>query len=221
MSRTQAKFHRLAGFVPACICGALVASSPALADMLDSSAMEPWETCALCHGTNGISATGKFPYLAGQKQAYLAAQLRAFQNGQRTNDGGQMRAISESLDTDEVAAATAYFAGLPAPVQSSDTSAIQSTGAMIYFNGRTGVPACVSCHGESGSNAPWLDSQHPDYLTKQLLEFANGTRRPAIEPAMSRIAAALTHAEIKALAEFLATARLRPHFAVSDKGSRH
>ena len=44
-------------------------------------------------GLDGISATAKFPKLAGQKKAYIEKQLSDFLAGNRTNDGGQMASI--------------------------------------------------------------------------------------------------------------------------------
>lgn len=38
-----------------------------------------------CHGANGVSAADAIPNLAGQKQAYLEAQLRALKSGARRN----------------------------------------------------------------------------------------------------------------------------------------
>jgi cytochrome c553 len=38
--------------------------------------------CAICHGTNGLSAGG-LPNLAGQPKEYLVRQLRDFRDGKR------------------------------------------------------------------------------------------------------------------------------------------
>ena len=39
--------------------------------------------CAACHGQNGISASPIWPNLAGQKEAYLVKQIKAFRDGTR------------------------------------------------------------------------------------------------------------------------------------------
>lgn len=39
--------------------------------------------CAICHGTNGWSAGGSLPHLAGQPTDYLVQQLRDFRDGRR------------------------------------------------------------------------------------------------------------------------------------------
>src|SRR6476646_4864564 len=58
--------------------------------------------CQACHGDSGISRNPRVPNLAGQQQAYLAAQLTAFRAGTRHNDS--MQAIAGQLSDAEIAA---------------------------------------------------------------------------------------------------------------------
>ncbi len=67
--------------------------------------------CSDCHGTNGVSVVENFPNLAGQKQMYLAKQLRAFKAGTRKNL--EMKLIVKLLTDDDIANLTAYFSKLP------------------------------------------------------------------------------------------------------------
>jgi cytochrome c553 len=67
-------------------------------------------TCAGCHGAAGISNNGMWPNLAGQKEAYLASQLRMFRDGQRNNP--MMSAMSKGLSDADIANLSAYYAGL-------------------------------------------------------------------------------------------------------------
>ncbi|MCG3863330.1 MULTISPECIES: cytochrome c [unclassified Photobacterium] len=41
--------------------------------------------CITCHGVDGISATGTYPNLQGQKQQYLVAALKAYKQNQRVD----------------------------------------------------------------------------------------------------------------------------------------
>ena len=66
------------------------------------------ETCAACHGANGISAAAGIPNLAGQKANYLSGQLSAFKEGTRENN--LMNTIASQLADDEIEALAAYFA---------------------------------------------------------------------------------------------------------------
>ncbi len=67
--------------------------------------------CAACHGANGVSVTDTIPNLAGQKAAYLEAQLRALKAGTRRN--AVMGAIASQLSPAEITNVAAYFSSLP------------------------------------------------------------------------------------------------------------
>ena len=64
--------------------------------------------CAACHGATGVSVGDAIPNLAGQKPAYLEAQLKALKDGTRKNP--VMNAIASQLSPDEIANVAAYFA---------------------------------------------------------------------------------------------------------------
>jgi cytochrome c553 len=67
-------------------------------------------TCGGCHGANGVSAVPTYPNLAGQKEAYLAKQMKAFRDGTRTDP--TMNAMAKPLSDDDIANLSAYYAGL-------------------------------------------------------------------------------------------------------------
>jgi len=72
--------------------------------------------CVQCHGPAGIGVGAHFPPLAGQPAAYIAAQLRAWQQGTRHNDPLQlMQHLSAALNAQEVQAVSAWFAAQPLP----------------------------------------------------------------------------------------------------------
>ena len=66
--------------------------------------------CSTCHGRNGISTGPLFPNLAGQKSAYLAAQLRMFRSGERKSE--QMNVMAQTLSDQEIENLAAYFESL-------------------------------------------------------------------------------------------------------------
>lgn len=66
--------------------------------------------CAACHGTNGISQIPMYPNLAGQKEMYLTAQLKAFRDGQRKNM--MMAPMVANLSDTDIANLAAYYAKL-------------------------------------------------------------------------------------------------------------
>ena len=67
-------------------------------------------TCAGCHGAAGISMIPTYPNLAGQKEAYLAKQLRAFKDKTRTEP--TMNAMAAPLTDADMANLAAYYSGL-------------------------------------------------------------------------------------------------------------
>jgi cytochrome c553 len=76
--------------------------------------------CEQCHGPGGIGVGANFPPLAGQPAAYLAAQLKAWQQGTRRNDPLQlMQHLSRALSASDIAAVAQWFAAQPLPAGSN------------------------------------------------------------------------------------------------------
>jgi cytochrome c553 len=70
------------------------------------------QACNGCHGPDGIGVAHAAPYLAGQSADYLESALKAFQQGTRKNDAGElMRSAASGLDDSDIAALAGYFAG--------------------------------------------------------------------------------------------------------------
>lgn len=70
--------------------------------------------CERCHGPGGVGVGDAFPPLAGQPSAYLAAQLHAWQHGNRPPGPlGLMPAIAKRLSEQDIQAVCDYFATLP------------------------------------------------------------------------------------------------------------
>jgi len=74
--------------------------------------------CSACHGMNGISVTDTIPNLAGQRAAYIEAQLKAFKEGTRkapnpTHPAATMAAMAAQLNPAQMAEVAAYFSSLP------------------------------------------------------------------------------------------------------------
>ena len=78
--------------------------------------------CAACHGSNGIGISQEFPNLAGQKEAYIIKQLKAFKDGTRKDP--TMAAMAAVLDNNDMEDLAAYFSSLgQAPTVSSSSKA--------------------------------------------------------------------------------------------------
>ncbi len=78
----------------------------------------------------------------------------------------------------------------------------------------TFAAACAACHGADGNSGtptfPKLAQQHPEYLVKQLQEFKSDKRSNAI---MKGFASALTDADMKNVAYWVASQSAKPGFA--------
>jgi cytochrome c553 len=71
--------------------------------------------CTACHSPQGKgNDPARYPSLSGQHPEYIAAQLRAFRNDERTNDGDTriMRDVAARLSDKELDAVSSYAAGL-------------------------------------------------------------------------------------------------------------
>lgn len=183
---------------------ALAAEGPA--DMRRASEIVA-ERCAMCHGSEGASASPIFPRLAGQHAEYVAKQLGDFKSGKRASEA--MKPQADSLTEADMQALGAYFAAKkPAPRRAPDAD-LAGVGRYIFVKGNrySGVPACASCHGERGhgtAQLPRLAGQHPRYIEEQLRQF-NKRERSNDNAVMHTVASRLTELEAVAVAEYLAT----------------
>jgi cytochrome c553 len=172
------------------------------------------QVCGSCHGPDGNGTSPTYPKLAAQHPEYLIKQLHNFRAeggkpAQRAN--AVMLAFATQLSDDDVRNVAAYFSGQklkPAAAKNKDTVAL---GQKIYRGGiaEKGVPACAACHGPSGAGIPAqyprLAGQYADYTEAQLVAFRQGARGNSVQ--MMQIAARLSDAEMKAVADYVAGLR--------------
>jgi cytochrome c553 len=90
--------------------------------------------CARCHGEDGAGrGLGAFPKLAGQREAYLLASLRAYANGERHS--GIMQPIAAGLGDAQMRALARHYATL------APSSAAPSVGTPGIGMPAAGTPA--------------------------------------------------------------------------------
>ena len=167
------------------------------------------QVCAACHGADGNSTNPEWPSLAGQHAAYTTKQLADFKAGeQRKNDvmAQQVAALSEQ----DMADLGAYFATLT-PAGGFVSEEQLALGERIYRGGNqdTGVPACIACHGPSGTGDPMagmpaLSGQRVTYTIAQLKAFRNGSRANDRNGMMRDASRFLSDEEILAVSEYIA-----------------
>ena len=85
----------------------LFSASPAMAADIEAGKAKS-ALCAACHGATGHSVNPLWPNLAGQKEQYLAKQIKAFRDGVRTDP--MMAPMVAALSDDDIANLAAYFA---------------------------------------------------------------------------------------------------------------
>lgn len=169
-------------------------------------------TCIACHGPDGNSPAPTWPKIAGQHEQYFIQQLKAFKEGTRTNDTQQMTAMVANLTDQDMADLAAYFAKQTRQAGVVSNEEMGKQGEKIYLGGnkKTGLPACVGCHGPQGSGNPVayfpsLNNQHLDYTKKQLTDYKSGARGQAgMGFIMRDIASKMLPEEIQAVSDYLA-----------------
>ena len=67
-------------------------------------------TCAGCHGAVGVSANPLWPNIAGQQEAYMVKQMKAFRDGTRSDP--LMSPMSKPLSDADIDDLSAYYSGL-------------------------------------------------------------------------------------------------------------
>lgn len=57
--------------------------------------------CTMCH-LGGFRGQNEIPRVAGQHPQYVIKQMKAFKEGQRTNDAGNMSSVSKTLSDQDI-----------------------------------------------------------------------------------------------------------------------
>jgi len=185
---------------------ALVLSGPCLGIGLASAAdvsagKATAESCAGCHGADGISQMPLTPSLAGQSDEFVQWQLVYFRAGTRKSE--VMGPIAEALTNEEIRNLGAYYASLPPPMPQPAADAFAQTGEKLALRHR-----CASCHGEDYAGfraAARLAGQREDVLLKALHDFKSGIRMGSGVASMSDVVYELNDANMQALAHYMAT----------------
>lgn len=190
------------GFALAC---ALVAGSSSAGDAALGAQKAP--VCGACHGMTGNSVNPEWPSLAGQPEAYVVTQLKAFKEGRRVN--ALMTPMAVPLTEQDMQDLGAHFEQQTPAGLEADPSTWKA-GEALYRGGdaKRGIPACIACHGPQGrgngpAGYPALRAQHAVYAYAQLKAFKDGTRKSVGNDIMASVTDRMTDAEMRALASYL------------------
>ncbi len=140
------------------------------------------QTCATCHGLDGISVDRSFPNLAGQRTIYLYREMLNYQQGRRNNLA--MREAVAFLDSEALLKTAIYYASLPPPrngqrqAEAPAIDAAMDDDPMVAV--RSSTAGCGSCHGADGNaripGMPNLTGQAPEFFVHVMKEYRAGDR---------------------------------------------
>jgi cytochrome c553 len=174
------------------------------------------QVCAACHGADGQSASPANPNLAGQIPEYTAKQLMNFKaaNGKpAVRENPIMAGMVANLTPEDMRNLAAYYAAQTPGTGAAHNTATVELGQQIYRGGvaSQGISACGSCHGATGAGMPAqyprLAGQHPEYIEAQMKAWRSGERANDAGKMMRTIAAKMSDAQIKAVADYIAGLR--------------
>ena len=197
-------FHRPLAATALCIAGLL--SLGAQAQDLAKATKIVEESCSVCHGADGESASPAFPRLAGQHGGYIERQLRDYKSGKRKSRA--MSAIIEDVSEADFKSLGAYFQSRSTHTHPIEDAELAQVGRFVYMRGNpySGVPACSACHGDNGHGTaalPRLAGQHTRYVERQLQAF-DKRERTNDNAVMHAVASKLTELELRAVAAYVA-----------------
>lgn len=144
------------------------------------------ESCANCHGKDGVSTEADVPTIAGMSAAYLTDSMNAYAKKQRPCPATKYRGgPKKGQQTDmcrvakdvggDVEAVAKFFAG------KKFVRAKQSFDAALAKKGKELHELhCEKCHSDGGSladdDAGILAGQHKEYLAEAFKEYTSGKR---------------------------------------------
>src|SRR6516225_5794692 len=159
------------------------------------------QTCASCHGQDGVSAIENTPSLAAQPDIFLQYQLVFIRDSQRKVE--VMQEFAKKLTDQDIRELGAYYAALPPPPAQPTARKVDDKAVTALVEPRH----CDSCHkpdfsgqGESAR----LAGQRPEYLVKALADFRSGARRGRGLGIMIEVSVSLHDEDMHMIAAWLA-----------------
>lgn len=159
------------------------------------------DTCKGCHAVDSytnVYPTYHVPRIAGQSEAYLAAALTLYRDGNR--DHPTMTAQAGSFSDQDILDVAAYLAAdAPQPDAAAAPKGEAPAAAAV----------CAACHGAAGVSPiptnPNLAGQHLSYLQEAVKQYKGGKRRGPNAIAMQAQVNAVSEDDLKAILKFYAS----------------
>lgn len=159
--------------------------------------------CASCHGEQGKSTQDQYPILAGQNLHYLYVQLKDYKSGLRENP--IMQPMVAALEKQELLLIAEYFSLQKWPSSKAPAATKEATSIALKM---INSGQCVACHLgnlKGNSRIPRISNQHANYSYQTLLNFKQRLRKNS--PAKNALIETYSEAQLKAMAEYLASFR--------------
>lgn len=168
-------------------------------------------SCGGCHGFDGNSPIAMYPKLAGQNEAYIVNQLKAFKEN-KARQNPVMMGMAAGLSDEDAADIGAYYQAQSVKEAAPHDEGKLAIGREIYKGGdlQKGIPACQACHGPKGAGTagigyPQVGGQYVDYTLAQLKAFKSGARTTDDKDMMRSIVAKMSDAQMEAVANYIAS----------------
>jgi cytochrome c553 len=160
-------------------------------------------SCTSCHAVTGIALARGTPHIAGQRPAYLYAELRVYQAGRRGNN--PMHNVVKFLSDDALVKVAAYYASLdPAPPAAPPAKKAASKADPVAA-GEAAASGCSGCHGDNGISdtpgMPNLVGLDAKYIADATVAYKAGQRKHGM---MKTLVSALSDADIRNISVFYA-----------------
>ena len=198
------------------VIGAARAAEPAAKSDIAAGQTIAAQVCAACHGADGNSPTAANPTLAGQVPEYLHKQLINFKPAagkKAERENAVMSGMVANLSPEDMRSVALFYGKQQAKPGAAKNKDTLSLGQRLWRGGDTakGLAACASCHGATGAGVPAqyprLAGQYAEYTEAQLKAFRSGERANDANRIMRTIAAKMSDAEIRAVADYAAGLR--------------
>lgn len=205
MHHTKKRAFALAGGILASglLLGSVAVAAPS-AEMLSN-------TCAGCHGPDGVSAGPAMPTIAGQPAGFAGEILNQYRTGERHST--IMTRIAKGYTEEQLNAIAGFYGKLPwkswenaaqSKMATPVDEALAKAGAALHKKAK-----CSKCHEEDGrsteDDTPRIAGQWVDYLIVKFEDYKNPDVDVPQPKKMAKSINKLSMDDLKALAHFYAS----------------
>ena len=171
------------------------------------------QSCAGCHGTNGVSGSTHIPTIHGLNFQYFYAVMQGFRKDQRPST--VMGRIAKGYRSSKLQRMALHFGSKPwTGVQGDFDEKLAQRGKVLHDE------YCEKCHEQNGHfqdrDTPPIAGQAKGYLYYQMIDYREDSKDLPRPPIMQERLEKLSDEDLLALAEFYAS-NPQPHSKLSEQ----